>query len=89
MQILQLQIVTLSVAKLPLLQEQLCLSETAEHNDAEVVVSGCTFTNFKYGVTDNLNGKDVASVEVTDSEFTNASINVSASEKSNNHRQRS
>ena len=55
--------------------------ETAEHNDAAIVVSGCTFKNFKYGVTDNLNGKDVASVEVKDSEFANASINVSASEE--------
>jgi len=55
--------------------------ETADNNDAEIVVSGCTFTNFRYGVTDNLNGKDVASVEVTGSEFSNASINVSASEE--------
>ena len=55
--------------------------ETADNNDAEIVVSRCTFTNFRYGVTDNLNGKDVASVEVTGSEFSNASINVSASEE--------
>ena len=54
-------------------------SETLANTD--VSVTDCDFINCKYGVTDNLNGSDVASVTIIDSDFTNASINVSASEE--------
>ena len=56
-------------------------AEGAQNNDAVIVVSGCTFKNFRYGVVDNMNGKDVASVTITESKFDNASVQVSASKK--------
>lgn len=55
--------------------------EGAQHNNANIIVTGCTFIDWKYGVTDNLNGKDVAAVKIADSNFNDASINVSAAEE--------
>ncbi len=49
--------------------------------DVEVNISDSTFTNWRRGVSDNENKQDAKSVAVTDSLFTNASINVSASEE--------
>jgi|GEM_PF-1321742 len=45
-----------------------------------LTVTGSDFDNFSYGVSDNRNGQDIKSVTVTDSEFTNAKVLISASE---------
>ncbi len=43
-------------------------------------ISGCTFKDWSYGVSDSQSGRDSKSVSVTDSTFTNASVLVSAAE---------
>lgn len=51
-------------------------------SETEISVTNSKFKNFKYGVSDSQAGtEDVAAVVVNGSEFTNASINVSASEE--------
>ena len=43
-------------------------------------VTGSTFTNWSYGVSDNQSGKDAKSVSITGNTFNDASVLVSASE---------
>lgn len=49
-------------------------------SNVTATITGCTFTNWSYGVSDNQSGKDAKSVSVTGSNFNNASALVSASE---------
>ena len=48
--------------------------------EVDVKITGSTFTNWKRGLTDNENGQDVKSVEVTGNTFTNAAVYISAKE---------
>ncbi|MBR3786673.1 MAG: hypothetical protein IKJ77_09720 [Firmicutes bacterium] len=52
-----------------------------EPNASDVVVNKSNFTNWYRGVVDNMNGKDVKSVELTGNTFTNADVYVSASDE--------
>ena len=45
----------------------------------DINISECTFKNWRYGVTDNENGKDVGNVTVTGNIFENSSVQISAS----------
>ncbi|MBE7019843.1 MAG: hypothetical protein E7411_00210 [Ruminococcaceae bacterium] len=55
---------------------------TGDLSDTEISVTNSSFKNFKYGVSDSQAGtEDVASVEISNSVFEAASINVSASEE--------
>ncbi len=47
-------------------------------SNVEVSITGCKFTNWVYGITDNENGQDAKVVEIVDNEFNDASVNVSA-----------
>ena len=49
-------------------------------SNVTATVTGSTFENTSYGVSDNRNGQDAKSVTVTDSTFTNAAVLLSASE---------
>ena len=51
-----------------------------DNADAKITVTGSTFTNWRTGVTDNENAKDMGTVTVTGSTFTNAGVALSASE---------
>ena len=46
--------------------------------ELDVSITGCEFTNWRYGVTDNENGQDAKSVTLTDSKFDNADVQLSA-----------
>ena len=48
--------------------------------NVEVSVTGCTFVDWRVGVTDNENAQDAKSVVITNNTFKNASVNVSAFE---------
>ncbi len=49
--------------------------------NAEVTITDCVFTNWNYGVTDGMNGKDVKEVTVLESDFINSNIQISASDE--------
>ncbi len=49
-------------------------------SDVTASVTGSSFTNWSYGVSDNQSGKDAKSVTITGSDFTNSNVLVSASE---------
>ena len=49
--------------------------------ETDINISECTFKNWRYGVTDNENGKDVGNVTVTGNIFENSSVQISASSK--------
>ncbi len=52
-----------------------------ERGSVDASIKNCTFTNWKNGVVDDMNGKDnTKSVTVTGCTFTNASANLSATE---------
>ena len=50
-------------------------------SEIEINVTGSTFINWENGVRDNFNGQDVSNVTVSDSDFENASVTISAAEK--------
>ena len=52
--------------------------QTSAQYDAEVSITNCTFVNWKRGITDNENAKDIKSVVVEGNTCTNAPVYVSA-----------
>ena len=54
--------------------------ERAEAFDYSVSITNSEFSTWKYGVQDNANGQDCRSVSIDNNIFTNAKVNVSASE---------
>lgn len=50
-------------------------------SDLIATITECEFTNWTYGVSDNRNNQDAKAVTITDSDFTNSKVLVSASEK--------
>ena len=48
--------------------------------EVNVTVTNSAFTNWRWGVSDNLNGQDAESVSVSDNTFTNADVVLSASD---------
>ena len=48
--------------------------------ETDIRITNCTFIDWRYGVTDNENLKDVGNVSVTGNTFTNAGAQLSASE---------
>jgi len=49
--------------------------------ETDINISGCTFIDWRYGVTDNENGKDVGTVTISDNSFIDAGVQISASEE--------
>ena len=48
--------------------------------DVDVTITNSEFTNWRRGISDNENAQNLNSIVISDNEFENASINVSASE---------
>lgn len=49
--------------------------------EVDISVTNCTFKNWRQGVTDNENAKDVKTVTITGSTFEDAGVNISASDR--------
>ena len=54
--------------------------ESAKTFDYSVSIKNSEFSTWKYGIQDNANGQDCKSVSIDNNIFTNAKVNVSASE---------
>ena len=56
-------------------------ADLADLAKVEVAITNSEFTNWSKGISDNANGEDAKNVSISKNSFTNASVNVSASEK--------
>ena len=64
------------------LDEAIVIAETIADKQVNVtaVITDCSFINWNYGVSDNMNAKEVKSITVSDCYFENASVGISAYE---------